>query len=82
MDIEEKVLYAGTCGDVCGPVYNFYKEAKVDAKGLYSENVQRDITDADYDKGYSEFKDQLPITKFHFEKDSKGHYGLKSISVE
>ena len=81
IDISKKIIYGGYCGDICGPSSNFYKEASMNAQGLYPQNGEYGES-SDYDKAYNEFKDQLPITKFHFEKNSKGYYGLKSISVE
>ena len=83
LDIQVKVLYAGSC-EICGPSFNLYKNSKDSVEyvgGLYSNAIQHDLVDSDFDNGYNEFKNQLPITTFHFEKDSAGNYGLKTITV-
>ena len=38
---------------------------------------EQELTENDYEK----VKDQLDITTFTFEKDSKGNFGLKSVKV-
>lgn len=81
MEIQVKVLYGDYCGDTCGPMMNFYKEANLNSSNsLYSTNGEYDSED--FDTAYQKFKDQLPTTTFTFEKDSVGGYGLKKITVE
>ena len=80
MEIQMKVLYGDYCGDTCGPIMNFYKEASRTAKGLYSEDGE--FGDSDFDVAYEKFKNELPVTSFVFHKDSSNQYFLNSISVK
>ncbi len=74
------IIYHRYCAGTCGPALNFYKTAK-DAHDKMNTVLkledEQELTENDYEK----VKDQLDITTFTFEKDSKGNFGLKSVKV-
>ena len=74
IELTTKILYGGRCGDICGPITEYYSDAA--AKNV----VATSTTDtAEYDKIYEEVKDKLPETTFVYTVQSDGNYGLSEI---
>ena len=76
--VQLKVLYAGYCGDTCGPIQYYYAQASRDAEPL---RLFDSFDIPSYDDMYVEVSDQLPITTFTFQEDSKGGYGIQTVDV-
>ena len=84
LTIQYKIIYTGYLRGIAGPSTKLYVTAK-DAmnlnatyeleSGKYIDNV------SDIDKYADKVLDKTPITTFHFERDSEGNYGLKSIAI-
>lgn len=69
-----KVLYADYCSDVCGPYTKFYSDVN-------QNNMLYQIGDVleEFDDVYPKIKDELPVTKYSFYKNSDGSFVLKSV---
>ncbi len=76
--IKEKNIYYGTACGTSGGETQFYKYAP--NKELFYEASSPE--EVDFDKMYDEYKNELPLITYIFQKDSKGNYGLKEIIVE
>ncbi len=82
--LNTQILYTGYCGGTCGPQTNAYKAYPFDDSNKVTDISEEEILDngRDYSPVYNRIKDQLPITKFVFKKQSDGSYGLSEITIE
>ena len=82
--LNTQILYTGYCGGTCGPQTRAYKSYPFDDSNKVTDISEEEILDngRDYSPVYNRIKDQLPITKFVFKKQSDGSYGLSEITIE
>ena len=79
--IKTRVLYAGLCSDVCGPIENIYKDAKA-TESIYQPTEEYEDEAKVYKEAYEKVKDKLPTTTFIYKKQSNNNYGLSEIKVK
>ena len=85
MEINTKILYGGYCGDTCGPITDFYNVAKPKdyvKDSIYQVSEADMVNEDNYEKAYKQVQEHLKLTKFIYQKQSDGKYGLKEIEVE
>lgn len=76
IEITTKILYAGRCQDVCGPIVEYYSDA-AGKNSVYK--VENEEAVDQYDTVYEKVKDKLPETTFVYTVQSDGNYGLSEI---
>ena len=78
LSIQVKILYGGTCGDVCRAPENYYANVAMTESIFNVEGSEN----ADFDDVYPQVQDKLPVTTFIYKKQSDGNFGLTEVKVE